>query len=288
MSLEPKKKNPEAAPESAAPEVPPLSPPCCPSWPRGGRCPGKIVFLAVIILTLGAMAAWFGAKARNEYRQYDFIGRPVPVRDVISVSGEGKAQGVPDVALVDLGMTSEKATVSDAQQDNTKVMNNLLMAITALGIDKKDVQTTSYSVSPAYDWTDGKQTLRGYTVSQMLHVKVRNLDVVSTLLGKAGELGANQVGGISFTIDEPDKLRDEARTKAIAAAQAKAATLAAQLGVALGRVVSYADSGTPSQPQPIMFDKAAMGVGGGEAIAPNVEPGTNEIVTDVTVTYEIR
>src|SRR5690606_26908355 len=104
---------------------------------------------------------------------------------------------------------------AEAQRENTRIMNQLISDVKSLGVEDKDIQTTAYNVFPNYDWNNGKQSLRSYSVSQNVHVKIRDLDKIADVLGKAGALGANQIGGINFTIDEPEKLKEQAREEAI-------------------------------------------------------------------------
>lgn len=251
---------------------------------HGGRH-FKMFFLCLALL---ALAVWLGLKARNEAKQFDYIGVPIE-RNTISVTGEGKVVAIPDIAAIDLGTTIERPTVAAAQKENTRVMNELLAKLAAGGVDKKDIQTTSYNVYPSYDWTDGKQTLRGYTVSQNVHVKVRDLDKVGDFIGQAGALGANQIGGIQFTVDDPEKIKDEARMKAIENAKAKAAALSQVAGVRLVRVVSFSETTGGNPPPPIYYAKDMLGMGGAEAApAPSVEAGSTEIIVDVSMTYEIE
>ncbi len=148
------------------------------------------------IITLLAAGAWFGLKARNEAKQYGFIGVPIE-RNVITVSGEGKVSVTPDIVYIDVGQTIEKPTVAEAQAENTRVMNAFIAALEQLGVAKADVQTVSYNMYPAYDWTDNKQVLRGYSVNQSVRVKVRDSAKSGEILAKAGELGLNQVSGLS-------------------------------------------------------------------------------------------
>ena len=253
---------------------------------RHGRKHPKLICICLALL---ALTAWLGFKARNEARQYNFIGMPIE-RNTITVSGEGKVVGIPDVAVIDLGTTIEKKTVAEAQQENTRVMNRLIEQLKGSGVDKKDIQTTSYNVSPNYDWTSGRQSLRSYSVAENVHVKIRNLDAVGDIIGKAGALGANQIGGIQFTVDDPEKLKEEARAKALANAKEKARALAAAAGVKLRRVVSFDEAPGGTMPPPIYYAKGMMDAGGVAAAAPtpNVEAGSAEITSNVNLTYEIE
>jgi len=255
-------------------------------WKRCGCACGKHAKIFFICLTLIALASWLGFKARNEAKQHRYIGVPIE-RNTITVSGEGKVVGIPDVAHIDLGTTVDRPTVAAAQKENTRIMNELISRLKTSGVDAKDIQTTSYNVYPAYDWNNGKQTLRGYTVSQNVHVKIRDLEKVGDIIGTAGELGANQIGGITFSVDDPEELRSQARLKALENAKEKAKTLADAAGVKLRRVVSFDEAFRSPGPIPY-YEKLGMGGdAAGNAAPPTVEAGSNEIVANVTLTYEI-
>ena len=126
--------------------------------------------------------------------------------------------------------------------------------------------------------------LKGYQVSQSVTVKVRDIGRAGELLSGVGKNGATNVGGLMFSIDDEDAVRGEARTKAIADAKAKAKELGKELGVSLVRIVSFSENGNYSGP--IMY-ATSMGKGGGEG-SPEIPAGQNDIVSNVTVTYEIR
>jgi hypothetical protein len=238
-----------------------------------------VVYACVFILTA----------VRNNVRQHDAIGKAPETPRTISIDGTGKVTAPPTVAIVSAGVQTEGGTdIAATQRQNTDKMNALITAFKSLGIAAADVQTANYSIYPRYDYSNGKTDLTGYTVSQSLTVKVRDLTKVSTVFQKAGELGANQVSGPDFTIDDPETVKAEARDLAIANAKEKAVTLAKALGVKIVRVASFNESsgGMP----PIAYDLAkssALGIGGGGA-APAIESGTLDVVSNVSVSYEIE
>lgn len=249
--------------------------------------PNKIVTIfAGAFLTLGtiylALLSW------NAVREHSYIGLSPRQPHSISIVGEGKVTGVPDIAKIQLGYSVEKPTVAAAQKDNTDKMNAMIDKLKKdFKIDPKDIQTANYYISPQYDYFSGRQTLRAYLVSQNLNVKVRNMEQVSKIIEAAGTVGLNQVGSLAFEIDDPEKIRQEARAKALAQAKAKAETLADVVGVKLGKIISFSESS--GQPNPVIpyYDTAAklgMGGGGGE---PSIEAGSNEITVIATVEYEI-
>ncbi len=247
--------------------------------------PNKIVTIFIsAVLTVGVI--YLGILSWNAVKAHDYIGISPKLTHSISIVGEGKVTGVPDVANIQLGYSVEKPTVAAAQKDNSDKMNAMIDKLKKdFKIDAKDIQTANYYISPQYDWNNGKQTLRSYLVSQNLNVKVRQMDKVSSIIEAAGSIGLNQVGNLSFEIDNPEKLKQEAREKALAQAEEKAEALAKVVGVKLGKIISFSESSNDNQPVPIYaLSKTAEGMGGA---APAVEAGSNEITIIATVEYEI-
>ncbi len=208
----------------------------------------------------------------------------------ISVTGEGKASGVPDLAMLSLGMqTGRQNTAKDAMALLTKNMNAVIDAVKKAGVDEKDISTQNFSLNPAYDYTPTGMVPKGFEASQSLEIKVRDLDKASDVLSAATAAGANQAGGVQFTIDNPEKVRAEAREKAVKQAQEKAELLAKNLGKSLGRMRGFSEGGVYAPP--MMYDKAmsVMGMGGGgEAQAMPLPAGEQEVQAQVTLTYELR
>jgi len=247
--------------------------------------PNKVVTIFIgIFLTLGSI--YLAILSWNVVKTHDYIGISPKEAHSISMTGEGKVTGIPDVANIQLGYSVEKKTVAAAQKDNTDKMNAMTLKLKKdFKLDAKDIQTANYYISPQYDWANNKQTLRGYLVSQNLDVKVRNMDNVSKIIEAAGAIGLNQVGNLTFSIDDPEKLIEEARAKALAQAKQKAETLANVVGVKLGKIISFSESSNDNpQPPVYSFNKVAEGMGGA---APTVEAGSNEIMIIATVEYEI-
>ena len=254
-----------------------------PSSSLRGASWSAAVWLVAIILVV-----YLGALTRNAWRQNAFIGRASVAPYTIMISGEGKVTALPDVAVLTLGTQTERRTVADAQRENTTAMNQLRERLKTLQIPAADITTSQYSVYPQYDWNEGRQSLRGYQVTQQLTVKIRDFEKISPVLATVGELSLNQVGGLSFAIDDPEQYRQEARLKALEQAKQKAVALAAAAKVRLGRIVSFSEGVSGGYP-PIYAKEAAYGMGGGgSAPAPMVEPGSQDIVVSVTVGYELE
>ena len=249
--------------------------------------PNKYVQGVIGLLAI-ALIVFIGFKVRNTSEEYNYIGKVAHDRDTIVIQGEGKVTAKPDLARLDLGVQVDGVTVKAAQEQNTQKMNAITAAMTALGVKKEDLQTSQYSIQPKIDWSNGKQTVLGYTVTQTLSVKVRDLDKAGDVLAKAGELGVNQIGGISFTIDDPTSLKDDARLKAIADARKKAEALATQLGLDIVKVVTFSENSQGGYPVPMMAKSYGMMDSAVAAPSPEIQSGTLDVVSDVSVTFEVR
>lgn len=218
--------------------------------------------------------------------------------NAISVTGEGKAVSIPDIAVFSFTVSADAKVVSDTQEQVTKKMDKILASLKELGIEEKDIRTSSYNVYPKYVYAPrvctpefcepGRQVPDGYTASHSVSVKVRKTGDAGKALSVAGENGASNVSGVSFAIDDPEKIYDKARAEAITSAKRKAEALADELDVKLVRVVGYYDNTGGVVPY-----YAEAGMGGDMAVktsasAPTLPPGENEVKVTVTVTYEIR
>lgn len=224
---------------------------------------------------------------RNSLKTYNYIGVSEEQQHSISINSEGKVISKPDIAKINLGYSVEKKTVADAQNDNTQKINKIITLLKKdFNIDEKDIKTSNYSINPQYNWDEGKQTLRAYKVRQNVNIKVRDLVQVGKILEIAGQTGLNQIGGLSFEIDDPEKLKQEARIIALKNAKQKAKDLSDLAGVKLGKIISFSESDYQPTPQP-MYRAYAMEEAGRGGAAPAVEAGSNEIIVNVTVVYEI-
>ncbi len=204
------------------------------------------------------------------------------------VSGTGKASAVPDTAMASFGVSKTAPTVEAAQTQVNTIANKITADLKTLGIPAKDIQTTNYTVSPNYEYTNGQQTTNGYVVSENVEVKIKPVDKANKAIDIATAAGANQVGGITFVLNDiaKEKLQKDATQEAIKNAKTQAQMLADAAGIKLGRI---ADIQT-GQSAPLLMNKyATMDARGGvaESIPPTqLNPGENEVNVTVTLGYE--
>lgn len=209
----------------------------------------------------------------------------LPAR-TITVLAEGKAVVSPDVAKISFSVVSEGVSPEKIAEENNKKMTGALDFVKSQGIDEKDIKTTQYNLQPryVYDEKPRRSYISGYELTQTVSVKIRELEKVGKILAGLPELGINQIGSISFEVDEPEKYLTEARNRAFEKAKEKAATMAEQNGVRLGKIINFGENhGVPTPLYKTFGDIEAAAL-----TVPSIQPGTQEVVVNVNITYEIR
>jgi uncharacterized protein len=230
--------------------------------------------------------------------------RNIPARDTISVFGVGEIFAIPDLATFSFTISADAREVSLAQKMVSDKMTGVTKALEDIDIDKKDIKTVGYSTWPKYVYVNdavvctptycppqrpGRQVPDGYTTSHSVIVKIRKTEDVGKALGLVGEKGATNISNVTFTIDDLEKINNEARALAIADAKSKAKTLSKELGVRLVRIVGYDDSsGDYPYSVPYSADVRSFVEPALKDFAPTIPTGENKIEMSVTVTYEIR
>lgn len=230
--------------------------------------------MAMAMATLMTGIAMTGAALADD----DFEG------PMITVTGEGRVDGAPDMATISLGVTTEGQTAAEAMRANSDELARVLANLETAGIAARDVQTSGLSLQPNWqsDSASGTSRIVGYIASNMLTVRVRALDTLGGVLDAAVKDGANTLNGVEFGLADPRPALDEARKRAVADAKARAELLAAAAGVKLGGILSISEGGGARPPMP-MYRMAADAV----AAAVPVAAGEVAMQADVTIVWEI-
>lgn len=246
--------------------------------------PKNVFWALTIFLILISVGQIFSIS--NEVKRGRYIGQEFERVHTITVSGEGKVEKIPDMAEITMSVVTKNFDLKKAQDENSSKVNAIIKFFTDQGIKKEDIKTSQYNIYPQYDYTQYGKKFLGYEIRNSLYVKIRDFEKIGLFFEKAVELGANEVSGLNFTIDKKDEAQKEARKKAIDNAKEKAKVLADQLGVVLVRITNFSEGGSYDYPRPLYAAEKAIGIGGGGA-APQIEPGQNEIISNVSITYEI-
>lgn len=205
----------------------------------------------------------------------------------ITVVGKGEAFGRPDTAEIQIGAETFAETVAEATSQNETLIQSIMTALAAQGVEEKDIRTSNYSVWAEQIYGErGPEGIAGYRVNNLVTVVIRDVDAVSGVISAVTEAGANNIHGISFRVADPAALEDEARAAAIANARARAESLAALSGVTLGEVVTISEViGQPGIP--LMY--GAGGAGAEMAAdAASISAGELGYTVQVQVTFAIE
>ncbi|MBJ3762092.1 SIMPL domain-containing protein [Maribius pontilimi] len=204
---------------------------------------------AALILTLSLAMGLTPAHAQDE------ATRAAPL---LEVTGEGSVSAVPDMATIRLGVVAEAVIAGEAVSAMEGPMTALLGRLQSLGIDPRDIQTSTLRLSPVYadrpPEGDGAPRIERYEASSDVSVQVRDLDLLGAILDEAVGAGSNRFDGLSFGLADPTEVRDAALAAAMADALRKAAILADAAGVQLGPLVRVVEQGGSRPPQPMMME----------------------------------
>ncbi|MGE0830887.1 MAG: SIMPL domain-containing protein, partial [Hyphomonadaceae bacterium] len=207
---------------------------------------------------------------------------------LLTVSAEGKAEGAPDIANVNLGVTTEGQTAQAAVQANAERMTQLVAALRRAGVAERDVQTANVSVNPQYVYGEGvPPRITGYQAANTVNVRVRNLGNLGRIIDSSVTAGGTNVNGVSFELEDPEPRLNDARRQAMQRARERANLYAEAAGLRVERIVSISEgyNVTPPWPQPVMMRMEAQ-----DARAANtpIQPGEVRTTANVTVVFELR
>lgn len=206
---------------------------------------------------------------------------------VVELSVNEVVRSAPDVAQVGAGVMTRAATAREALSQNSQAMDRIIARIRELGIARDDIQTSNFNLSPQYDYnqTSGEQVFRGYQVSNQVQVKLRDLTRAGEILDALVNVGANNIYGPNFMLDDDVAAKAEARRLAFARGQRMAEDYARMAGYASVRLLEISESVQNYGPMP-QAAMARMSADSSES-APPIEPGQVGTGVNITVKYEM-
>ncbi len=219
-----------------------------------------------------------------------FLAQDNSGQNGVSATGTGTAVGEPDVMVLNVGVSLQRDTIAEAREAAADAQTAVIDALKDSGVDEDDIQTVQFSINPQYDFSrlDNDRKIVGYVVSNVVTAKVRDLDKAGDAIDAATLAGGDDavVQGISFGIDDPTELREEARKEAVKNARDQAEQLAGHAGASLGRLISISESSFFP-----FFECSISSAAGGAAFdqaATPIETGQLEISVTVNVLYAVK
>jgi hypothetical protein len=205
----------------------------------------------------------------------------------LDVVATGEVTRVPDIVRVSAGVVTTAPTASGALAENAKRMESVRQALRRAGIADRDIQTSQLNLFPDYrqDERTQQQVLIGYRASNEVNVRFRDIAATGKILDALVAQGANQINGPSLGIDKPEAALDEARTKALTAARARAELYARATGKRVGRMLWISEGGGGGGPMPMFRDGgiSAMAVSKTE-----ISPGEQSLSVTLNVSFELE
>ena len=209
--------------------------------------------------------------------------RPFPL---VTVGGEATIALTPDLAQATGGVTTEAKTVREASDANAQAMNAVIAALKETGIADKDIQTSQFTVAPIYSQNRAGRAdeprITGYRASNQVRFNIRDIAKVSEVLDRAISAGATDLRGVTFTVSDTSKAKDQARAEAIADARRRAEIYARAVGAQVGRAIAVTETGT-APPRPMVMARGAEAA----AAPPPIAPGETTLQISVTVSFEL-
>lgn len=164
---------------------------------------------------------------------------PTAENDGILVTGSATIQSSPDLATLRVGVQSFDKNVEKAVNDNNTKIESIILNLENKGLTEKDMETDQFNISPQREYRNNNPPIVvGYNVSNILTVKIRNLESLGEIMQVAVGSGANTINGLSFSIEDPNPLRQKARGLAMEDALSRAEILADASGVEVGKPIS--------------------------------------------------
>lgn len=250
-------------------------------------------FLTSMFGVLAAFAVFLGATKLMGPLPLSISQTTTTKLNTFDVMGEGEVTTTPDRAEINAGVQINDSTVASAQDKGNQIINKITADLLGMGIGKDDIKTINYSLYPNYDYRTGSQRITGYSLNVTLKVTVKDFAKINNIIDTMTADGANQVGGVSFTLSENKRLEveNQAREIAIKRAKEKAESLSRLAGVRLGKIINIMENTNQApRPIPMLAKESAMGlpVGGGPdtAVATDVSPGSATFSMVVTLSYE--
>lgn len=202
----------------------------------------------------------------------------------INVVGTGEVRGTPDVLDLTVGVSTRAKSAGEALTHNSELTRKVVGVLRDAGVDAKDIQTADLSISPVYD--DKGEAVIAYGVSNTVDVKIRDLEKAGDIVDAAAKVAGDEivVNGLSFSFDDNSKLVAQARTEAVKRAKSQAEQLAKAAGVTLGDILTITEASAPPGP---VLEAAPRQAGSADAASPPIEPGSESLSVQVSITFEI-
>lgn len=257
--------------------------------------PWRIALIVTPMFFVAGFLTVLGMKLANQLVAGDAFNQSLSLHQLnrdnfFMAQGEATITSVPDQVSVDLGLTTTATSVQQVRTQANQIMSSLNEKLLSLGLDKKNLKTTRYSLYPNYDWQSSNRRITGYSLDTNLEVTMTDFELLNQVIDTASNLGINQIGAVTFSTSTAKKndLKNQARAQAIEQAKNNAEQLANLAGVRLGQIVNVYESEDYPDGRDLMSlrNKAMAEMSAGEDAA--IEAGQSEYLYRVNLEYILQ
>lgn len=208
--------------------------------------------------------------------------------DTISVTGTGRVSLTPDRFSFNVGVQTTAPTVEEAVNQNNARIATVIANLKKAGATSEEIQTSNFNIYPQQEYEQGKTPrVVGYQVSNSVTVTKKQIADAGRLLQVAIAGGVNQTSGLTFSVSDPTRGRDQGLRSAFEDARAKAALLAQAAGRTVGPALSIVEGSSPQMPpRPMPMVRSMMAKS--EVSDVPVESGSDERSFTVSVIFAMR
>lgn len=258
-----------------------ILPPALPLTLRRAIAPANALSLAAGLIAL-TVAAGAGLPAQAQPTSPDHA-QAYHSAARLSVTGQGSAVAMPDLARITVGVSVQADTAAQAMTENAVRQKTVIEELKASGIEERDIQTSGLNLSAVQDYSrEGKPpVITGYRAQNMVSLRVRDLSALGSILDNLVANGANEINGISFELEDSSSIEDSARINAVTSARHRAEVMASAAGQVLGPLVSLSDASPSFGPQPYGMARMSRAA---DAATP-IQAGELSFEANVTAVY---
>jgi hypothetical protein len=206
-----------------------------------------------------------------------------PIERAVVASGQATVRRVPDLAVVALSVIVEDRKPGPARDEANRRASAILERLRELGLPDADIQAPSLVVHPKYDYSRGGK-VTGFEASRPMTIRVRDVELLGTILDELVDGGATRVHGTSMELADQDAASREALAGAMAAARGRAEALAAAARVSLGDPMRIEEE---TSEMPIPRGMAMLRTAATEAAPTEIAAGEVEVTARVRVWFAI-
>lgn len=203
----------------------------------------------------------------------------------LDIVATGEVTRIPDTMRINAGVMTQASTATEAIRQSSTQMESIRAALRRAGVEDRDIQTSAINLSPEWRYVENRTPeFVGYRAHQSVNVRFRDIANAGRILDALVQAGANQVDGPMLYIERPEPALDEARTRALANARARAELYARSLGMRVKRILSVSEAGMGYMPPPV----AMRAMEAGTVAGTQIDPGEQTISASLTVSFELE